>query len=271
MVDQKFNTFREHIRSFTEAFLDSLPEILGAIVLIVIGWLVALGVRSLLKKLFKSPDRFLFRRSKGKGAKGASFEGSFLKLIPELVHWFLIFFFVVGATKLLGLELFADWFKKSVDFLPLLFIAFIIILTGVGIGQVFRNLLLRRGAMGHLPYAPIIGSGLQVAIVLISVIVALNTLGFDLSFLTTLVAVLLGGFLLTSALAFGFGSKDMIKNIISGHFAGKIYQVGHRVEVDGVRGTITRIGSGFVIIDTEEGEVSIPASAFIQKTSKKLK
>jgi small-conductance mechanosensitive channel len=270
MNNQALKTFQQHINSFIEALLDALPAMLGAIILIILGWLLARVVRFLLSKLLRSLNRLFLRNARWKGLQGIELEGPLLNLIPRVVYWFVIFFFLIGAADLLGLQVFTKWVNKIITILPLLFVGFIIILTGIGVGQVARNLLVRKGAMGHVPYGSIIGSALQIAIVLISVIVALNTAGVNLSFLTTLIAVVLGGFLLTAAIAFGLGSRHMINNIIAGHFTGKIYQVGHRVEIDGTRGTILKIEAGFIIIETQEGEVSIPASDFLEKQSKKL-
>lgn len=270
MNNPEFNNFQQYISALTESFLNSLPQIAGAAVLIIIGWLVAMVVRFLLNKLLKSTNQLLFRHSKWKKLQKLDLGGTLLKLIPDVAYWFLILFFMIGAADILGLEVFNKWLNKLIDFLSLLFLAFIIVLTGIGLGQIFRNLWLSRGALVYLPYGSVIGSGVQVIIVLISIVVALNTLGIHLGFLTTLFAVLLAGFLLTSALALGLGSKNMVSNIIAGHFAGKIYQVGHQVEIDDVKGTILKIESGFVVIETQEGEVSVPAATFIEKQSRKI-
>lgn len=270
MDNQAFKTFQQHLSTFKKGFLDALPAILGAIILIILGWLLAKLVRFLLTKVLQSFNRFFLRNARWKGLQGMALEGPLLNLLPQVAYWFVIFFFLIGAADLLGLEVFNKWANKILTFLPLLFVGFIIILTGIGLGQASRNLLLRKGAMGHVPYASIIGSALQMAIVLISIIVALNTTGVNLSFLTTLIAVVIGGFLLASAIAFGLGSKNMVNNIIAGHFTRKIYNVGHQVEIDGVKGTILKMEAGFIIIETQEGEVSVPASEFLEKQSKKL-
>ena len=270
MNNQDFNAIQQYLSALTESFLDSLPKIAGAVLLIIIGWLVATLVRFLLNKLLSSINRLLFRHTKWKKLQQLEIEGTLLKLIPDVVYWFLILFFIIGAADVLGLEVFNQWLNKLIAFLPLLFLAFIIVLTGIGLGQVFSRLWIKRGPLVNVPYGSIIGSGVQVTIVLISIVIALNTLGIELGFLTTLFAVLLAGFLLATALAFGLGSRNMVSNIIAGHFAGKIYQVGHQVEIDGIKGTILKIESGFIVIETQEGEVSVPASTFLEKKSTKI-
>ncbi len=270
MNNVEFNNIQQYLSALAESFLNTLPKIAGAAILILIGWLVAVLVRFLLKRLLKSTNRLLFRHSRWKKLQQLDFEGTLLKLIPDVVYWFLVLFFIIGAADILGLEVFNQWLNKLIAFFPYLFLAFIIVLVGIGIGQILRNLWVRSGVLVYLPYGSALGTALQVMIVLISIIVALNTLGIHLGFLTMLFAVLLAGLLLTTALAFGLGSRNMVSNIIAGHFAGKIYQAGHHVEIDEVKGTILKIESGFVVIETQEGEVAIPAATFIEKQSKKL-
>lgn len=265
------NNLTELFTSISERIINFLPEIIGSLLIIILGWLVAAGIRYLLRKVLQSLNRYIFRNVRFPGIRGVEMEGPLITLIPEVVYWFLILFFVVGAVDTLGLPVFTNWLTKILNFLPLIFIGMIIIIVGVGIGQMCRKIFERLGRSGQIPYGTILGGAVQFLVVLVSIIVAINTLGIDLAFLTTLLGILLAGLLFAAALAFGLGSRDMVHHILSTHFINKIYQVGNQVEINGVKGTILKIQSGFIVIETAEGEVTIPAAQFLKNKSIKSK
>src|SRR5258706_9069185 len=88
-----------------------LPHILGALVILIAGLIVASGLGALVEKIFESIklDTFLaklgltpyFERA-GMRLRGAYFLG-------RLVYWFLIVAFLVAAANALNLGTFADF------------------------------------------------------------------------------------------------------------------------------------------------------------------
>jgi hypothetical protein len=92
-------------------------------------------------------------------------------------------------------------------------------------------------------------------------------LGIDISFLLVLTGILLGTLLFSVALAFGLGARTMVSNIISCHYIRSIYRIGNVVEIDGIKGNIIEITGAFVVIETENGQVTVPAKSFSQTTS----
>jgi small-conductance mechanosensitive channel len=73
--------------------------------------------------------------------------------------------------------------------------------------------------------------------------------------------------LLGAALAFGFGGRDLVANILSAHYVHRIYQVGQVVRIDGIEGRIVRITETSVILECAEGDVSVPARTFADQRS----
>lgn len=106
MNNQALKTFQQHFNAFIEGLLDALPAMLGAVILIILGWLLARVVRFLLSKLLRSLNHFFLRNARWKGLQGIELEGPLLNLIPKVVYWFVISFFLIGAADLLGLEVF---------------------------------------------------------------------------------------------------------------------------------------------------------------------
>lgn len=95
-------------------------------------------------------------------------------------------------------------------------------------------------------------------VVLLGFMVGLSTLGFDLTSLTVL-----GG---AVGVGLGFGLQNIVENFISGLIilGEKPIQVGHRIEVGGTHGQVTRIGARSTSILTNENiMLIIPNSEFI--------
>ena len=77
----------------------------------------------------------------------------------------------------------------------------------------------------------------------------------------------IGALLFGAALAFGFGAKTSVKNILSSYYLQKIYKVGDKVRIGEKEGRIIEITPLSVILDSSEGQICIPAQEFNQESS----
>lgn len=238
-----------------------------ALLLILVGWGIATVAYFVVRRLVQALNDFIIGRFGAQGTTGRRLQNTALKVIPRIVYWFLIVFFVALATEVLGLPVFSTWLSRVMSFLPLFLTSVLILFGGLWCGIFLRDLVTRMAATARLPYAEVLGRVCQFSVVIVSVVVAIGQLGINLSFLTTVTAVLLAGPLLAGALAFGLGAQTMVRNILACHYTQKLYRVGNVIEIDGVRGTIVKITGAFVVIETLEGQVAIPAQEFTEKRS----
>jgi len=104
---------------------------------------------------------------------------------------------------------------------------------------------------------PIFRKGLRLIIWVMGIIVGLNNAGYDVG------AVIAG--LGIGGLAFALAAQDTIKNFFGGImiFADKPFQIGERIQINGIDGTVKEIGIRSTRIETLAGRiVTVPNSMF---------
>jgi hypothetical protein len=237
---------------------------LVACFILVVGWAGAFVLRWLAERLVDKVMR-LFPAAAERPAAGERRRARVV--IGRVVFWATLLLVVMTATELVGLPVITSWLSGVASYLPRLFAALIVFALGMGSGRIARRAVARAAASGGVTYADRLGRMTEVAVVLVSVLVAMEQLGMELSFVTSAVMIVLGSSLGAAALAFGLGSRSVVENILSGHYVRKLYEVGHVVRIDGVEGRILRMTPTAVILQAKEGEVAVPTQEFTRARS----
>ena len=134
-------------------------------------------------------------------------------------------------------------------------------------GHFLRDLILSAAASAGVAYGAALARLGQMAIFVVSVLVAVDQAGLNVSFLTSILLLVLGSGLLGAVLTFALGARTTVANILACHYLQKTYKLGHRVRVGGFQGEIVEITATTVVLEAEEGRVSVPASVFGEETS----
>jgi mechanosensitive ion channel-like protein len=203
-------TFVERLRlSFNEVFGQLIPALLGALIIVFAGYLLA-------KVLERLVDRALRRIGLNKMlAKGGIMEaversGAHLnptRVVSNLVFWLVMFAVILLAANALGLTSLANVFGELVSYIPSVIAAIVIILVGIVLGQFVGGLIgASAGALHGGRALARVGSG---GVILLAVFMALQELGIATDIVTTAFAILFGAIALAIALAFGLGGRDL--------------------------------------------------------------
>lgn len=191
-------------------FVQTFPKILGAIIIFIIGWIVAttlgrlvsMGVDSLkLDKLFKGSgtDEALAR---------AGWKLHIGGFIGWLVKWLIVLAFFMWSINILGLDQVSTFLQQILAYIPQIIIAVFILVAGTILADLARKVVSGSAAVANIRSAKMIGSIAYYAIWVLSVVMALDKLGvfgvFGQIFFTGLVIM----FALAFGLAFGLGGKE---------------------------------------------------------------
>jgi len=203
-------TFVDRLQtSFSEVFGELIPALLGALVIVFAGYLLA-------KVLERIVERFLNRiglnamLKRGGVMDAVERSGAHLnasRVISNLVFWLVMFAVILVAANALGLESLASVFGELVSYIPSVIAAIVIILVGIVLGQFVGGLIAASagGLHGGRALARV-GSG---GVILLAVFMALQELGIATDIVTTAFAILFGAIALAIALAFGLGGRDV--------------------------------------------------------------
>src|SRR5579864_2035356 len=195
--------------SFAQVFGELVPALLGALIIVFAGYLLA-------KVLEKLAERFLrrihFHRLLERGGVLQAVERSGAHLNPtrvlaNLVFWLVMFAVILIAANALGLESLANVFGELVSYIPSVIAAIVIILVGIVLGGFVGGLI--AASAGALHGGRALARVARGGEILLSVFMALQELGIATEIVTTAFAILFGAIALALALSFGLGNREL--------------------------------------------------------------
>ncbi|MGX1930761.1 mechanosensitive ion channel family protein [Flagellimonas sp. 2504JD4-2] len=238
----------------------ALPKIFGALIVLLIGWLVTKIILFILGKILKLAkadalsekinDMDLF----GKG----DFKIDIIKVILGFVKWFLLLVFLIVAADILSWEIISTEIGNLLRYLPRLFSALALMMIGLYIGNFVKKTVKKLFDSLEFGGSNLVSNMLFYIIVIFISITALNQAGIDTSIITNNITMILGAFLLAFALGLGLGSRDVITDLLRSFYTRRTYAVGDKVVISGHTGTIEAIENNSLTLVTKDGKYVIP-------------
>ena len=191
-------------------FAGFFPRLLGAVVVFIIGSLVAMALKGLVMKI--SDVLHLDTLSEKIELKGSLAKlGITLKinaLLGWLVKWFVVVASLLAATDILDWTQISDFLKQVVFYIPNVFIAVVIFLAGIVLADFTRRVVHHAVEAAGLASADFVAGISKWAILIFTLMAALVQLQVADALIRTLFTGLVGMLALAGGLAFGLGGKE---------------------------------------------------------------
>lgn len=244
--------------------IEFVPNLIAALFILVLGWLVARLIRGLAIRLIGQLDTVWQKMVSSKGLVNLQPRQPPTRFIGEILFWLTMLISVVLATEILGLRMFVSWLSEIVRYLPLLVSGLLIVLAGFIVSSLVRDLVTSAMTSSGLSQADSVGRLVQVIILFTAVVIGTDQAGINVSFLSMISAIILAATLGSVALAFGLGARSYVANLITAHYLRKELRNGDRVRIGDIRGAVIEISNSRLILDTDQGRLSLPASRLEQ-------
>ncbi|EKG41810.1 MULTISPECIES: mechanosensitive ion channel family protein [Pseudomonas syringae group] len=234
-----------------------IPNLFGALVVVLLGFVVAKLLDALLSKLLAKLglDRLVGGTGLTKIIGRAGVKVPVSTLIGKVVYWFVLLIFLVSAAESLGLQRVSATLDMLALYLPKVFGAALVLLVGVLLAQLVNGLV-RGAAEGvGIDYSAGLGRIAQGLVIIISISVAISQLEVKTDLLNHVIVIALITVGLTVALALGLGSREIAGQIIAGIYVRELFQVGQQVQIGETEGQIEEIGTVKTTLLTDEGEL----------------
>ncbi len=193
-----------------ERFIAFLPALVGAILVFVAGWIVAVALGKAVEhivKIIRVDDVVEKAGTKGRLRK-AGVELNIAKFFGGLVKWFLILVFLMAATDILHLVQVTSFLNSIVLYLPNVIVAAVIMAVAFLVGNFTYAVIKGSTKAAGIVSATLLAVITKWAVVIFGLLAALIQLGVASSLINTIFIGFVAMLALAGGLAFGLGGKD---------------------------------------------------------------
>jgi hypothetical protein len=207
---QEVDVLLEPARAFLVQIGSFMPRLGIAVVILIIGWLLAKAIRFAVGRGMRAINLPVLTERAGIDSflRNGGISTDTVGIFGALAYWLVIFVALLVAFNSMGLDYATDLLRQVVLFLPKVFVALLVIAFGAYfarfIGDAVRSYMSNIGVSD----ADLLARIAQYAIVIFVVLIAIDQLNIGGALVQTTFLILLAGVVLALALAFGIGGRD---------------------------------------------------------------
>lgn len=258
------------LTSFQKMFDDllaGLPKVLGFIGFVILSWILIKIFLYIVKKALNKTkiDEWSKKLSETEIFGNTTINIVLTKIILGVLKWLLILIFVLLGSDIFGLDMLSQGISNFIAYLPRLLTAVLIFVGGVYIGTIVKKAIHSMFKSLDITGGNLVGNIAFYLIVVFISITALDQAGVDTSVIKSNLTLILGSIVLSFTIAFGLGSRDIVKKLLFGFYTRKNYEIGQKVKIGKVTGTIIGIDNICLTIKTETSKIILPIDQVASK------
>jgi len=189
-----------------------LPGLLAAIVIFVLGWVVAVIISRLFSGMLKAIKlEGYLKEHKIEDALGSV---KISDVLVKILKYYIILIFLQAAVQFIMLGTITVFLTWVLTYAPVLIGAMLVILLAVLLGEYVKEIIIE---LSTSPMVRFIARATKLVIIYVGVTMALATAGFDTMLISTIFLTVLQamvfGIALAVGIAFGLGAQDDAKDL----------------------------------------------------------
>lgn len=200
------NSIADPISSVLNTILSAIPNILVAVVLLIVGFAIAKFAGMILTDLLKSAG---LNKYSSYLKKSSNMNLDLSKITGQTVAVLIGLFFLVEALNALNLEMLNSILSVVIGYLPNVLFAAIIIGLGFVGGQMLSSAV--KSTTGSM----LAGMLVKYILIVFSIFMALDQLNFASAIVQAAFICIIGGLAVAFALSFGLGGREFAKKQLS--------------------------------------------------------
>jgi len=195
------------------SMIEMLPSLIAAVLVFVLGWVIAILVSRLFKGILKAIKLEEFLKEHKVGDALGSVKIS--DVLAKIVKYYVMLLFVEVAASLVWLGALSTFLAMVLVFVPVLIAGILVVLASVLLGEYLKEMLME---LSKSPLVKFSARAVKVLVVYVGVTMGLATIGFNTTLITgiflTILQGLVYGVALAVGIAFGLGGQDDAKDVI---------------------------------------------------------
>jgi len=193
----------EYLEQTIAEIVAFLPRLLGALLVLLVGWLLGMAVAKIVRALADQVqlDQAVLDTPLGQLLGGT--ERAVSKAFGTLAKWFVYAVAILAAANVLAIALLSEWVQTAVSYLPAFIAGLLVIVIGFVVADFIGDAIMRTRAATQTNYTSWFASGTRMFLYFTAIVIGLDTMGIDVGILFVFANALAWG--LAAALAIGVG------------------------------------------------------------------
>ncbi|GAB4008200.1 hypothetical protein EXU85_31770 [Spirosoma sp. KCTC 42546] len=258
---------RNTFQTLIDQFVEFVPRLLGAMVIMLIGIgfarLVALIVLRVLGRV--GFDKIGNRLNEISIIKQLKTEIKLSEIIAKVLYYFILLVFIKAATEKLGVAAITEMVASLINFIPKLIAAAIMLQVGVLLADTLRGAVVSVCQSFNIASGRLLSMIVFVFFLIITIISALGQAGINTELLESSFNLIIGGVIFAFAIGYGIASRDLMANILSSFYTKNKYKEGQTIQVDDAKGEIIKVDNISLTLRTGATTTVVPLQTLQMK------
>ncbi len=197
-------------------FLNFTPKLIGALVIFLIGWLIAVVIERLLVEILTRVklNQLAERTGVKKALEKAELKVNTSTFIGAIVKWIIVVVFLSDSVKKLGLDEFANFLKDVLTYLPNVVVAVLIFIVTAILVEIVEKITRAAVEGVRVGYGQVVSGIVKWSIWVFAILAILNQLRIAGPFTEILFTGLVAVLVLAFGLSFGLGGREVAGEIL---------------------------------------------------------
>jgi len=209
--------FSQSLIGLWYGFIGFIPGLLGAIIIFIIGWLVASVLGKAIDQLVVALkiNRLFEKAGAGEFLSRAGMRLNVSGFVAGVVKWFVVIVFLMASLQIIGLTQVNDFLREAVlYYLPKVIIASLVLIIATILADAVKKFVRSSSQAANIRSAKMLGAIASYAIWIFALIIALAELGIAIAFMQILFTGFIAALAVALGLAFGLGGKEAASRAI---------------------------------------------------------
>ena len=248
-------------------FTSSIPNILGAIVVFLIGMVSAKVVRKLVAGILSTIgiDKLAEKFAEIDIVQQYDIKVKPSVVLSQIIYYMMLLVFMAMASDVLKMAAISQLISDLINYIPILLTALVVVIVGLFSANALKNVVASLCKSIGIPSYNLIANFIFYFVFLTALISALGQAKIDTDFVKNNLSILLGGGVAAFAIGYGFASKDMMSNFLASFYSRRHFNIGDTVKIGNVIGKIIFADNTCVKIQAAERLVIIPLSKLMKE------
>ena len=216
LIESWVNVLRASLQNLWLTVASFLPSLLGALLVFVIGLIVAAVLDRVVERLiyYLKVDAVLRKLGVEQYLHRANLTLDSGHFVGRIVYWFFVLAFLLAASDILGFFTLSGFIRDVLSYVPDILVAVMILLAALMIATFLRRLVMASVMSAQIHGAKGLAVVIWWVVMIFGLLTALVQLGVAVNIINTVITGLIAMMAIAGGLAFGLGGKEYASKLL---------------------------------------------------------